>query len=110
VRALARSGLLRPLAATLAIALVWFGYQAWLSADGARKLTAEEIAAGPRGSYEIELRFAPEGFHVTRVQAIGRVIEVRGASVFLMDAAPDDVRALAREYWVADVRPWAGLR
>ena len=106
--ALARTGLLRPLAATLAIVFACVAYQAWLTAGGARKLTDAEIAPGPRGSYEIEVAFAPEGFHVTRMQAIGRVIEGRGTSVFLMHAAPDDIRELARAYWVADVRPWAG--
>jgi hypothetical protein len=108
VGALARTGLLRPLAATLAIVLVCVAYQLWLSAGGARKLTDAEIASGPRGGYEIEVAFAPEGFHVTRMQAIGRVMEVRGASVFVMDAAPADIRELARNYWVVDVRPWAG--
>jgi hypothetical protein len=43
------------------------------------------------------------------MQGIGRLIEVRGNSVLLMDVAPDDIVALARDYWVADVRPWAGI-
>ena len=54
------------------------------------------------------LRFPPEAFHVTRMQQIGRVIEVRGASVFLMDVRRPAARELARQYWVADVRRWPG--
>jgi hypothetical protein len=108
VRALARLGILRPLAATILIVAACVAYQLWLGAGGARKLTAAEIAPGARGSYEVLVNFAPEGFHVTRMQAIGRVIEVRGRSVFLMDASPRDIGELAREYWIEDVMPWAG--
>jgi len=108
VSALARLGLLRPLAATLVIAACCVGYQAWLTAGGARKLGDDEVATGPRGNYEVVVEFLPEAFHVTRMQAIGRVIEVRGASVFLMDAGRDDIRELARAYWIADVKPWVG--
>jgi hypothetical protein len=108
VGALGRAGALRPLAATLLIVAACVAYQLWLSAGGARKLEAAEIAPGARGGYEVLVNFAPEGFHVTRMQAIGRVMEVRERSVFLLDASPADMRALAREYWVADVKPWAG--
>ena len=108
MRALARLGLLRPLVATLAIAASCVAYQAWLSAGGARKLTADEIAPGPRGHYEVLANFAPEAFHITRMQAIGRLIEVQGASVFLMDVRADDIGELARAYWIADVKPWTG--
>ncbi len=108
MRALARLGVLRPIAATLAIAALCVAYQLWLSAGGARKLAADEVAPGARGHYEVVANFAPEAFHVTRMQAIGRLIEVRGTSVFMMDVGADDIRELARAYWIADVRPWAG--
>ena len=52
--------------------------------------------------------FAPEAFHLTRIQDIGRVIEVRGSSIFVMDVKAPDARALARNYWVAGVKPWKG--
>jgi phosphatidylserine decarboxylase len=100
---------IRPIVVTIAVVLGYLGYEAWLTGGGARKLAAEEIAPGRRGHYEVVVRFAPEAFHVTRMQAIGRLIEVKGASVFLMDVEPDDARAIARNYWVEDVRPWKGL-
>jgi len=101
---------IRPIVVTLAVVLAYFGYEAWLTQGGARKLTAEEIpAGGRRGHYEVVVNFAPEAFHVTRMQAIGRLIEVKGMSVFLMDVEAEDARAVARNYWVADVKPWKGL-
>ena len=68
--------MIRPLAATLALALAYFGYEAWLDAGGARKLAGIEIPS-PKGHYELRIAFPPEGFHVTRMQAIGRLIEVK---------------------------------
>lgn len=101
---------MRSIIVTIAVVLAYFGYEAWLTQGGARKLTADEIpASGRRGSYEIVVAFAPEAFHVTRMQAIGRLIEVKGASVFLMDVEAEDARAIARNYWVQDVKPWKGL-
>ena len=55
------------------------------------------------------MNFPPEGFHITRMQAIGRVIEVKGRSVFLMDVERDDAIELARNYWITDLKPWRGL-
>jgi hypothetical protein len=100
--------MIRPLAATLALALAYFGYEAWLDAGGARKLAGIEIPS-PKGHYELRIAFPPEGFHVTRMQAIGRLIEVKGHSVFLMDVEPQDLRARARNYWIVGVARWKGL-
>ena len=100
--------MIRPLAATLALALAYFGYEAWLDAGGARKRAGIEIPS-PKGHYELRIAFPPEGFHVTRMQAIGRLIEVKGHSVFLMDVEPQDLRAMARNYWIVGVARWKGL-
>jgi hypothetical protein len=43
------------------------------------------------------------------MQAIGRLIEVKGHSVFLMDVEPQDLRAMARNYWIVGVARWKGL-
>ena len=66
------------------------------------------MGPGDRLHFEVVLKFAPEAFHVTRMQQIGRVIEVRGPSVFLMDVRRDQARELARNYWVADIKRWPG--
>ena len=102
--------LLRPLAATLLLAFLFLGYNLWLSAGGAAKLDeSERPPPGTRTHFEVMVKFPPEAFHVTRMQAIGRLIEVKGTSVFLMDVERDDAIELARNYWIADLKPWPGL-
>ena len=102
--------LLRPIAVTLVLALLFLGYHLWLSITGATKLgEAERPAQGARAHFEVVVDFPPEAFHITRMQAIGRLIEVKGTSVFLMDVERDDAIAIARNYWVADVKRWRGL-
>lgn len=100
--------MIRPLVVTLLVLLAYGGYEAWLTRGGAVKLTADEIT-GARAHYEVVANFAPEAFHVTRMQAIGRLIEVKGTSVFLMDVDAADARELARNYWISDVKRWKGL-
>lgn len=98
-----------PVAATLVLLVLWLAWGAWLDAGGAARLTADELPEdGRAGAFEVELRFRPEAFHMTRLQDIGRLIRVEDRSVFLMDVKPDAARAMARHYWVADIRPWAG--
>jgi hypothetical protein len=112
-----RSDWSRPLLSTFLLLAVYLGYEAWLSAGGARKLTADELPGGavqagqmaPRAHYEVVLDFKPEAFHITRVQAVGRVIEVRGNTILTMDMASAEAQDLARQYWVADMRRWKGL-
>ena len=102
--------LLRPIAATVLLALLFLGYHLWLSVTGAAKLSEmERPAPGARAHFEVVVDFPPEAFHITRMQAIGRLIEVKGTSVFVMDVARDDAIELARNYWVTDVKPWRGL-
>jgi hypothetical protein len=92
--------------ATTLVLLAAFGlYQGWLTWSVAAKLPAE---LPPRADVEIVLTFAPESFHVTRLQDLGRVIRVEDRSVFVREMRAADVRAFARNYWVADVRPWPG--
>jgi hypothetical protein len=110
MRALSSFGLIRPLVVTLALLVAYAAYEGWLSYTGAKKLTASEVPTGrPKAHYEIVVNFAPEAFHLTRVQAVGRVIEVRTTSIFVMDVSAADARELARNYWVADIKPWKGL-
>ena len=77
---------------------------AWLAAE--RKLGG--IAPEARGHYRITLDFAPERFHQVRLQEAGRLVEVRGDNVYMMDVAPSALRGIAREYWVREVARWEG--
>jgi hypothetical protein len=110
MRALLNSGLMRPVVVTLAVLILYGCYEGWLTVSGARKLTADEIPSDrAKAHYEIVVNFAPESFHITRIQDVGRVIEVRNTSIFVMDVRPADAREIARNYWIADVKPWKGM-
>ena len=82
----------------------------WIAAGVAadRKLASVAPNAEPRGHYRITLDFAPERFHQVRLQEAGRLVEVRGDSVYMMDVAPAALRGIAREYWVRGIERWEG--
>ncbi|MEP7062507.1 MAG: hypothetical protein ABI881_08910 [Betaproteobacteria bacterium] len=74
---------------------------------GGHKLAALEPLANDGGSYAITLAFAPERFHQQLLQDRGRVVGVDHSTVFMMDVDPKSLRAIAREYWVVEVRRWS---
>lgn len=95
---------------TILFALIVLAYQGWLSAAGARKMAEAGLSeATGRQNVEVVLGIAAEQFHMTRLQAAGRLVRFEEDTAFLMDVPPDRLRALARNYWVAEVRPWEGL-
>jgi hypothetical protein len=53
----------------------------------------------------VTLGFAPEDFHVRLLQTYGVVSGVRGTTVRLNRVRTDDVRRLARHYWVRRIGP-----
>lgn len=53
----------------------------------------------------VTLGFAPEDFHIRLFQGYGVVSGVRGTAVLLNRVAPDDVRRIARYYWVRRISP-----
>lgn len=96
-----------PVVATAIVVLVVGGYL--LAAhEGAERKLAGVGELPPRGSYRIVLDFAPERFHQTRLQGLGRLVEVRDRTVYMMDVTPPAVRRIAGEYWVAAVERWDG--
>jgi hypothetical protein len=95
-----------PAVATAVILAVMALYWGHASIDAARKLDA--IGALPsRGDYRVQLDFAPERFHQQRLQDRGRLVEVRDRTVFMRDVGADDLRAIAREYWVSAIDRWS---
>ena len=103
----ARHPLMRPLYATAVLLAIGLGWIAWGQLH-AKALTADLDLKSGKAHYAITLAFAPEAFHVTRLQAIGRVIEVKDATVFMMDVAAADIRDVATNYWVREVASWPG--
>src|SRR3982750_3467619 len=74
-------------------------------AGGARKLSQVEPLP-ERGSYRVMLDFAPERFHQLVLQEKGRLVEVQGNTVYMVDVTAPALRDIAREYWVASVARW----
>ena len=100
----------RAVAVTLVLVVAWGVFSAWSAWAGAQKLTREELASakGRRLHVQVTLDFAPEAFHMMILQSIGRLIEVKGETVYLMDVSVAEARSLARRYWVRDIAPWQG--
>jgi hypothetical protein len=94
-----------PTVTTAAILAVLFIYWIFGFAGAQRKLASiEPIDAS--GSYSITLDFAPERFHQLLLQDEGRLVEVRGNTVYMKDVSPKALRDIARQYWVSSVEPW----
>lgn len=95
-----------PAIATGAVLLLMLLY--WLAgsigADRKSRALSEPPAA--RGNYRITLDFAPERFHQVLLQDRGRLVEVRGNTVYMQDVAPAALRDIAREYWVESIASW----
>lgn len=102
-----RHPLFRTCAATVALIVLAAAWTAWGRFHAHALMQMGGVGAA-KGHYVLTLAFAPEGFHVTRLQAIGRLIEVRDAEVFLMDVDPVILRDVASAYWIREVRPWQG--
>ncbi len=99
--------LVRPALATLVIAVFALCWTAWGAWHATTVMAGIEPGPG-KANFAVTLDFAPEGFHVTRLQGIGRVIEVHGPTVLMMDVDKASMRAFATAYWVREVRTWAG--
>jgi hypothetical protein len=96
-----------PAAATVVIALVLAAWWGVSEIAASRKLGPLEPLPA-RGSYAITLDFAPERFHQQRLQDLGRLVEVRDRTVYMMDVTPASAHAIAGEYWVERVARWEG--
>jgi hypothetical protein len=87
----------------LVVAALWGGWQTFLALsapgrlDGAVRLALDRE---PRVNVAVALGFAPEDFHVRLFQGYGVVSGVRGTTVLLNRVRPEDVRRIARYYWV----------
>lgn len=102
-----RHPLFRTLAATAAIVAVALLWTAWGRSHSGALAEVGRVGTA-KGNFVLTLAFAPEGFHVTRLQAIGRLIEVQGRDIYMMDVDPAALRDVATAYWVRGVRQWPG--
>jgi hypothetical protein len=87
----------------LGAAILGGGWQAFLAASAPGRLDGSLAAAldrQPLVDVAVTLGFPPEDFHVRLFQGYGVVSGVRGATVLLNRVRPEDVRWIARYYWV----------
>jgi hypothetical protein len=92
----------------LVVALLWGGWEAYLSVSAPGRLDPALAPALERGSpvdVAITLGFPPEDFHIRIFQTHGVVSGVRGTTVLLNRVAPAEVWRMARYYWVRQITP-----
>lgn len=90
-----------PIVTTLVLLVLWTAFQSWCWWGGESKLAGLDLPAQGKIDIAVEMPFQPEQFHLTRFQATGRYVGWRDDRAIILDAPVDDVRALARQYWVS---------
>jgi hypothetical protein len=87
----------------LVVAVVWGGWELFLTMTAPQRIDpALQPALSARApvAVAITLGFAPENFHIRLFQSYGVVSGVRGTTVLVNRVSPDDLRRIARYYWV----------
>jgi hypothetical protein len=69
---------------------------------------AAALERQPTVDVAVTLGFKPEDFHIRVFQAHGVVSGVQGTTVLLNRVPADDVRQMARYYWVRRIAPQGG--
>lgn len=91
----------------LVVALLMLCYQLYTAVQAPRRID-DDVAGGTdsRGQVDvrIELDFAPERFHILRVQEFGRVAGTEQRSMEVRAIDLEGVRTLARHHWVERIR------
>ncbi len=92
----------------LVVAIAWGGWELFLAVTAAGRIDpALRPALNERApvAVAITLGFAPENFHIRLFQSYGVVSGVRGTTVLVNRISPDDLRRIARYYWVQRITP-----
>ena len=91
--------------AVVVAALFYLLWQGWLSLSAPSKIAQELPPEGDKVDLMVTLPFPPERFHVLVFQRYGRVSGTQENSVEVRGVRREDVRAIARHYWVKKVEP-----
>jgi hypothetical protein len=83
----------------------YLGWQAWLTAAAAGKIEDGFPDGRRRVNVLVTLPFTPERFHVLVFQEFGRVSGATDNAVEIRGVRKQDLRAIARPYWVRRVEP-----
>lgn len=104
--AMSRLALLRHRSAVflLVVAVAWGGWELFLTLTAPARMdptlrSALEEKQAPL-AVAITLGFAPENFHIRLLQGYGVVSGVQGTTVLINRVSPDDLRRIARYYWI----------
>jgi len=87
----------------LVVAVLWGGWETFLAASAPGRLDGSLRTGLDREALvnvAVTLGFPPEDFHIRLFQGYGVVSGVRGTTVLLNRVRPEDVRRIARYYWV----------
>jgi hypothetical protein len=104
-----RAALRHRTAAFLLVAgVAWGGWEAFLGLTAPGRIDPALLGAlGNQAPVDVAvtLGFAPEDFHIRLFQGYGVVSGVRGTTVLINRVRPEDVRRIARHYWVRRIAP-----
>ncbi|WP_205857325.1 hypothetical protein [Phytoactinopolyspora endophytica] len=83
-------------------------YQVWITVSAGGKI-ADGVKDEPdrRGRYtiDVELGFPPERFHMLDLQEYGAIRGTDDNVLHLHQVTEDGIDAIARKYWVNEIRP-----
>lgn len=94
------------------VVVLVLAYQAWIGITASGRV-ADGVGErpDPRGRFavDVELGFPPERFHVLELQEYGRVRGTTGTVLHLHLVTRDGVDAMARKYWIKEIRPASAI-
>ena len=91
--------------AVVVAVLFYLLWQAWLSLSAPSKIAQSLPPEGDKVDLVVTLPFPPERFHVLVFQRYGRVSGTQENSVEVRGVRREDLRSIARHYWVKKVEP-----
>lgn len=107
----AATGWRRPVAATAVVGvalLAQFGggylYGELRTPQAVRTQLARQGAA----DIVVHLGFTPEQYNLSYLQDRGVIVRSTGGTIYMRFVGPDDVRAIAGQYWVSSIDAWSG--
>jgi hypothetical protein len=89
----------------LGAALAYLFFQGFLYLAAPNKIAPELVKSEDKQNVLVTLRFPPERFHVISFQRYGRVSGTLDNSIELRGVARENLRAVAKPYWVQKVEP-----
>lgn len=92
----------------LGAAILWFAFQIHLFLAAPGKIASELQTSAEKVNVLVTLPFPPERFHILAFQRYGRVSGTRENSIELRGVTQENLRAVARPYWVSKVEPLRG--